>query len=46
MFLLEMQEHESQWLINEFEEENLKRGGNCKKKLSFLSKYLLPSEIT
>jgi hypothetical protein len=33
MFLLETQEHEIQWLLNEFEEKNLnKREGNCKKK--------------
>jgi hypothetical protein len=41
LFLLEMQEHESQWLLNEFEEKNLSYKGEIVRKMIFSIKVFL-----
>jgi hypothetical protein len=43
-YLLETQEHESQQLLNEFEEKNLKRG-NCKKNYLFYQSICYPLRL-
>jgi hypothetical protein len=47
LFLLEMQEYENQWLLNEFEEKNLKwkERGNCKKNDLFYQSIRYPLRL-